>query len=55
MDSEKAVDCIYVTAPARDACYMRICVASVHYFYPRVLVRILAEGVLEDGLARNAE
>jgi hypothetical protein len=47
------VECIYITAWARDARYTRICVASVRYFYPDLPIKILAGGLLERGLAND--
>jgi hypothetical protein len=54
MDShEKAVDCIYLAACARDARLTRICVASIRYFYPNVPIRVLAGDILQSGLAEE--
>jgi hypothetical protein len=47
------LDCIYVTASARDSRFTRICVASVRYFHPEVPVRLLAGGHLPAGLAKE--
>jgi hypothetical protein len=45
------LNCIYVTASARDARYTRICVASIRHFYPDAAIKLLAGGRLEEGLA----
>ena len=50
INREGSVDCIYIAASARDARYTRICVASVRYFYPEILIRLLASGRLQRGL-----
>ena len=47
------LDCIYVTASARDARYTRLCVASIRHFYPDAPVKLLAGGPLEPGLAEE--
>jgi hypothetical protein len=47
------LDCVYVAACARDARFARICVASIRYFYPDVLIRLLAGEPLEHGLAEE--
>lgn len=47
---EKSVDCIYIAASAHDARFTRICVASIRYFYPDAVIRLLAGGKLEHGL-----
>jgi len=44
------VDCIYIAASTYDARYTRICVASIRYFYPDVVIRLLPGGALESGL-----
>jgi len=44
------VDCIYIAAFAGDARYTRTCVASVRYFYPDVLIRLLISGTLQRSL-----
>lgn len=44
------VDCIYVAASAHDARFTRICVASIRYFYPHAVIKLLAGGRLERGL-----
>ena len=44
------LDCIYISASARDARYTRICVASIRHFYPDVPIKLLAGGPLEQGL-----
>jgi hypothetical protein len=45
------LDCIYLSASARDARYTRICVASIRHFYPDAPIKLLAGGRLEQGLA----
>jgi hypothetical protein len=45
------IDCAYIAASARDARYTRICVASVRYFYPDIIIRLLVGGRLQRGLA----
>jgi hypothetical protein len=47
------LDCIYVTASARDARYTRICIASIRHFYPQVPIKVLAGGPLEGGLKKE--
>jgi hypothetical protein len=44
------IDCIYVTASAHDARYTRICIASIRYFYPNIVIKLLAGSRLEAGL-----
>ena len=46
-----SIDCVYIAASGRDARYTRICVASVHYFYPELPIRLLVGGRLQRGLA----
>lgn len=56
MNSARAahgVDCVYVTASARDARLARICVASIRAVYPDVPVRLLAGGRLDPALPRE--
>jgi hypothetical protein len=48
--SNYSIDCIYVTASAHDGRYTRICIASIRYFYPNVVIKLLAGGRLEAGL-----
>ncbi len=45
------VDCIYIAASELDACFTRICIASVRYFYPEVPIRLLSGGRLQRRLA----
>jgi hypothetical protein len=47
---DKTVDCIYVVASSHDARFTRICVASIRYFYPHAVIKLLAGGKLEPGL-----
>jgi hypothetical protein len=47
------LDCIYVTASARDARFTRICVASIRYFYPDVCIKLLPGSPLEEGLTEE--
>ena len=47
------VDCIYVAASAHDARFTRISVASIRYFYPDMLIRLLAGGPLQPGLVEE--
>lgn len=49
-DGEKSVDCIYVAASAHDARFARICVASIRYFYPDAVIKLLAGAKLRPGL-----
>ena len=44
------LDCVYVAAAAHDARYTRICVASIRYFYPDAVIKLLPGGPLEEGL-----
>jgi hypothetical protein len=44
------VDVVYVAAAAHDARFTRICVASLRTYYPDAPIKLLAGGVLEDGL-----
>ncbi len=48
-----AVDCIYIAASAHDARYTRICVASIRYFYPEAVIKLLPGGRLEPGLRQE--
>lgn len=50
---QRKVDCIYVTAAAHDARYTRICVASIRYFYPDAVIKLLPGGPLEKGLGEE--
>lgn len=44
------VDFVYVCTGGNDARYVRICVASVRYFYPAVPIRLLIAGEMQAGL-----
>jgi hypothetical protein len=50
-NGDKAVDCIYLAACARDARLARVCIASIRYFYPDVPLKLLAGDILQSGLA----
>jgi hypothetical protein len=52
---EKAVDCIYIAACARDARLTRICIASIRYFYPEVPIKLLAGDIIQSGLAAEVK
>ena len=52
---EKAVDCIYIAACARDARFTRICIASIRYFYPDVSIKLLAGDIIQSGLAAEVK
>lgn len=46
-----SVDVIYVAASRRDSRFTRISIASIRYFYPDVIIRLLVGGQLQRGLA----
>lgn len=48
-----SVDVIYVAASAHDARFTRICIASIHYFYPDATIKLLLGGSLESGLIQE--
>lgn len=52
-NTTRPLDCIYVAASVHDARFTRICVASIRYFYPRAVVKLLAGGRLQPGLGEE--